>query len=194
VGRGGRVRIDVNGAWSLDEAVAALPRYERAAGGLEYAEQPCSEVDDLAELRRRVDVPLAADESIRLGTDPRRAAEAVDVVVAKVSPLGGVAAVLRLAEQLDRPVVVSSALDTSVGLAAGVAAAASLPELPYACGLGTGALLARDVTEEPLVPRDGQVEVRRVVPAQRLLVELVAPDDRVAWWQRRLERVAELAA
>jgi O-succinylbenzoate synthase len=129
-----------------------------------------------------------------LGTEPRRAAEAVDVVVAKVSPLGGVAAVLRLAEQLDRPVVVSSALDTSVGLAAGVAAAASLPELPYACGLGTGALLARDVTEEPLVPRDGQVEVRRVVPAQRLLVELVAPDDRVAWWQRRLERVAELAA
>lgn len=194
LGRGGRVRIDANGAWSLDEAVVALPRYDRAAGGLEYVEQPCPEVEDLAALRRRVDVPVAADESIRLATDPRRAAEVVDVVVVKVAPLGGVAAVLRLAEQVDRPVVVSSALDTSVGLAAGVSAAAALPELPYACGLATGALLARDVTEHPLLPQGGSVEVRRVEPSMRLLAELAAPDDRVAWWRRRLERVAELAA
>ena len=122
-----------------------------AAFGLEYAEQPCASLDELAEVRRAVDVPVAADESIRRAEDPLRvrAAGAADIVVLKVQPLGGVRAALRVAEACGLPVVVSSAVDTSVGLAAGVALAAALPELPYACGLGTMSLLAGDVTAEP---------------------------------------------
>lgn len=194
LGPAGRVRADVNAAWSLDEARTRLPRYDRAAGGLEYVEQPCASTDDLARLRRHVDVPVAADESIRLGPDPRAAAEAVDVVIVKVAPLGGVRVALDLIDRLDRPAVVSSALDSSVGLAAGVALAAALPELPYACGLGTAALLADDVTDAPLLPDDGQVQVRRVEPAQRRLADLAVPEDRARWWVERIERVAERAA
>ena len=131
IGPDGRIRIDANGGWDLDTAVARLPMLDRAAGGLEYAEQPCPSVEDLAALRRKVDVPIAADESVRRAEDPLRVArlEAADIVVLKVQPLGGVRACLRLAEQCGLPVVVSSALETSVGIAAGVALAAALPEL-----------------------------------------------------------------
>ena len=134
-----------------------------AAFGLEYAEQPCASLDELAEVRRAVDVPVAADESIRRAEDPLRvrAAGAADIVVLKVQPLGGVRAALRVAEACGLPVVVSSAVDTSVGLAAGVALAAALPELPYACGLGTMSLLAGDVTADPLTPDQGELPVRR---------------------------------
>lgn len=193
VGSHGRVRIDVNGRWSLEQAIRRLPVYDRSAGGLEYVEQPCGTVQELAALRQRVDVPVAADESVRLAADPVAAAEAVDVVVVKVAPLGGVGPALRLVEQLDRPAVVSSALDSSVGLAAGLALAAALPELPYACGLGTGALLAADVTDDPLVPVGGHLTPRRVSVSRDRLAKVGAPPDRVAWWQRRLERVQELA-
>jgi len=185
----GHLRIDVNGAWSLDEAVARVPRYDRAARGLEYVEQPCATVEDLGVLRRRVDVPIAADESIRLGTDPQGAADAVDVVVLKVAPLGGVRAALRLADQLGRPVVVSSALDSSIGLAAGLALAAALDELPYACGLGTAALLAQDVTDDPLLAVDGSITPRRVEPAPVRLAALAVADDRAQWWRERIDRV-----
>ncbi len=194
LGSAGRVRIDVNGRWSVDEARRLLPRYDAAAGGLEYVEQPCATADDLARLRRVVDVPVAADESIRLGRDPRAAAEAADVVIVKVAPLGGVQAALDLVAHLDRPVVVSSALDSSVGLAAGVALAAALPELPYACGLGTAALLDDDVTDEPLVPRDGAVPVRPVEVSERRLADLAVDDARARWWVDRLERVVAGAA
>ena len=123
-----------------------------AAGGLEYVEQPCATVEELALVRRRVDVPIAADESIRRADDPYRVRdlEAADVAVLKVQPLGGVRACLRIAEDIGLPVVVSSALETSVGIAAGVALAAALPELPYACGLATVQLLADDVAAEPV--------------------------------------------
>src|SRR5579862_6293225 len=136
-----------------------------SAFGLEYAEQPCATLDELAELRRLIDIPVAADESIRKAEDPLRvrAAEAADIVVLKVQPLGGVRPALRVAEACGLPVVVSSAVDTSVGLAAGVALAAALPELPYACGLGTMSLLAGDVTAEPLTAVDGELPVRRPV-------------------------------
>ena len=134
-----------------------------ASFGLEYAEQPCATLDELAELRREVDIPIAADESIRRAEDPLRvrAAGAADIVVLKVQPLGGVRAALAVAEACGLPVVVSSAVDTSVGLAAGVALAAALPELPYACGLATMSLLAGDVTADPLVPEAGELPVRR---------------------------------
>jgi O-succinylbenzoate synthase len=161
LGPDGKVRIDVNGRWDVDHAVRMLAELNRF--GLEYAEQPCATLAEMAEVRRKVDVPLAADESIRRAADPMRvrAAGAADIVVLKVQPLGGVAAALRIADACGLPVVVSSAVDTSVGLAAGVALAAAQPELPYACGLGTMSLLTGDVTADPLVPAGGELPVMR---------------------------------
>lgn len=162
LGPGGRIRVDVNGLWSVEQALERLPVLDRAAGGLEYVEQPCASVEELAAVRRAVDVPVAADESIRRAADPYRVRdlEAADVAVLKVQPLGGVRACLRIAEDIGLPVVVSSALESSVGLAAGVALAAALPELPYACGLATAQLLAADTTADPLLPVDGELPVR----------------------------------
>jgi o-succinylbenzoate synthase len=189
---GGHVRVDANGAWSVDEAVSAIKELDRAADGLEYVEQPCRGLDELAAVRRRVDVPVAADESIRRAEDPLRVAVAgaADVAVLKVAPLGGVRRALEVAEACGLPCVVSSAVDTSVGLAAGVALAAALPELPYACGLGTGSLLARDVTRRPLLPVDGALPVGPVEPDPDLLAELAAPPDRDVWWRDRLAACA----
>ena len=160
--------------------------------GLEYAEQPCATLAELAELRRRVDVPLAADESIRRAADPLavRAAGAADIVVLKVAPLGGVAAALRVAAACGLPVVVSSAVESSVGLAAGVALAAALPELPYDCGLATMSLLTGDVTGEPLTADDGMLPVRAAV---------ADPERMSAWesdpapWVARMLAAAEFA-
>jgi O-succinylbenzoate synthase len=164
---------------------------DRAAGGLEYVEQPCADVADLARVRRRVDVPVAADESIRRAEDPYRVREldAADVAVLKVQPLGGVAACLRIAEDIGLPVVVSSALETSIGIAAGVALAAALPELPYACGLATVQLLTDDVVAEPLLPQDGSLPVVRPEADDTALARTAAGPDRVAHWQARLAAV-----
>jgi O-succinylbenzoate synthase len=189
----GRIRVDANGAWSVDDAVAALRRLDRAARGLEYAEQPCRTVEELALVRRRVDVPVAADESIRRAEDPYRVRElgAADVAVLKVQPLGGVRACLRIAEDIGLPVVVSSALETSVGIAAGIALAAALPELPYACGLATVQLLTDDVAAAPLLPVDGVLPVVRpdVDPAR--LASLAAAPDRRDHWKARLAAVGQ---
>ncbi len=192
-GPGGRVRVDANGAWSVDEAVLAVRRLDRAAGGLEYVEQPCASVEDLAAVRRRVDVPVAADESIRRAVDPYRVRDlgAADVAVLKVQPLGGVRACLRIAEDLGLPVVVSSALETSVGLAAGVALAAALPDLDHACGLATAGLLDGDLTTDPLVPVDGALPVARPVVDPALLAGARPGPDRVAHWERRLAEARE---
>jgi o-succinylbenzoate synthase len=161
LGPAGKIRVDANGGWRVGQAARMLRRL--AAFGLEYAEQPCASLDELAELRRRVDIPVAADESIRRAEDPLRvrAAGAADIVVLKVQPLGGIRAALRVAEACGLPVVVSSAVETSVGLAAGVALAATLPELPYACGLGTMSLLGGDVSADPLAADQGELPVRR---------------------------------
>ncbi|HLT82835.1 MAG TPA: o-succinylbenzoate synthase [Phototrophicaceae bacterium] len=195
LGPDGRIRIDANAAWDLDTALGRLAVLDRAAGGLEYAEQPCADVADLATLRRRTDVPIAADESIRRAEDPLavRRAEAADVVVLKVQPLGGVRACLRLAEEVGLPVVVSSALESSVGIAAGVALAAALPELDHACGLGTVRLLERDTVPEPLVPADGHLPVAAAVPTAESLVGAAAPPDVRDRWSRRLRDVAGVA-
>jgi len=190
LGPAGAIRVDANAAWSVDEAVAALPRIDRAAGGLQYAEQPCAAVDDLARVRRAVAVPIAADESIRRASDPHAVvrAEAADVIVVKVQPLGGVRACLALAEELGLPVTVSSALESSVGVAAGVALAAALPRT-NAAGLATVAMLRADVAATPLLPVDGELPVGRVVPDA---ITPAAPDlDRA--WRDRLDRVAALA-
>jgi O-succinylbenzoate synthase len=161
LGPDGKIRVDANAGWDVAQATRILRQLARFE--LEYAEQPCATLDELAELRRHVDIPLAADESIRRAEDPLRvrAAGAADIVVVKVQPLGGVRGALRIAEACGLPVVVSSAVDTSVGLAAGVALAAALPELPYACGLATMSLLNGDVTAEPLTETGGELPVRR---------------------------------
>lgn len=194
LGLDGRIRIDANGAWSVDDAVAAIGALDRAAGGLEYVEQPSPSVEDLAAVRRRVSVPIAADESIRRAEDPYRVRdlEAADVAVLKVQPLGGVRACLRIAEEIGLPVVVSSALETSVGIAAGVALAAALPELPYACGLATVQLLTDDVVADPLLPVDGALPVLRPVIDAGALDRVAAPSDRVAHWEARLAEVRAL--
>jgi o-succinylbenzoate synthase len=161
LGPGGKLRVDANGAWTVDEAERAIKTLDRY--DLEYVEQPVATLEEMARLRRRVDVPLAADESVRSAEDPLRVAgiEAADIVVLKVQPLGGVRRALEVAEAADLPCVVSSALETSVGIAAGIALAAALPELPYACGLATIELLGGDVVAEPLLPVDGAIAVRR---------------------------------
>ena len=169
LGPAGRVRLDANGAWSPEEAEVALARLARY--DLELVEQPVAGLDELARLRRRVAPPLAADESVRSVDDARRLAvlDAADAVVLKVQPLGGVWAALAVAEAAGVPAIVSSLYETSVGLAAGLALAAALDELPYACGLGTAALLAGDVVADPLLPAGGMLAVRRPVPDPALL-------------------------
>ncbi len=191
IGPDGRIRIDANGAWEVSDAVAAIAVLDRAAGGLEYVEQPCAAVEELAVVRRRVEVPIAADESIRRADDPYRVRdlEAADIAVLKVQPLGGVRACLRIAEDIGLPVVVSSALETSVGIAAGVALAAALPELPYACGLATVQLLTDDLVVESLLPVDGALPVRRPQVDEAALARLAAPPDRAAYWEARLADV-----
>lgn len=186
LGPNGAIRVDANGAWSVDEAVSAIAGIDRAAGGLEYVEQPCCSLEELAAVRLRVGVPIAADESIRRAEDPVRAAVvgAADIAVLKVQPLGGVRRALAVAEQWGLPVVVSSALETSVGLAAGVALAAALPELPYACGLATSALLDSDVCSDPLLPVDGFLAVRSVDPDLR--ADVAADEATTQRWYERL--------
>jgi o-succinylbenzoate synthase len=181
LGPSGRIRVDANAAWDVESAVLAIARLDRVADGLEYVEQPCRTLDELREVRRRVRPPLAADESVRTAEDPLRIAglDAADIVVVKVQPLGGVERALEVVAAAGLPAVVSSALETSVGLATGVALAAALPELPYACGLGTATLLASDVTDRPLTPRGGHLEVRAVAPDAASL-DQHAPDPDAA--------------
>lgn len=183
------VRVDANGGWTLSEAVTALSEL----GNLQYAEQPCRTVDELCDLRRRVpDVMIAADESIRKASDPLRVARAggCDVAVLKVAPIGGARATLSIAEQLDGlgiPTVISSAIDSVVGISAGLAVAAALPELPFACGLATGELLTADVGA-PIRWTDGSLAVVRRSPDPERLAEFAVGPDRDLWWRDRLSR------
>jgi O-succinylbenzoate synthase len=189
LGPTGRLRVDANGAWSVDQAVSALAAL--APYGLEYCEQPCATVAELAAVRRAGSgVLVAADESVRKAGDPVRVAlaGAADLVVLKVAPLAGVRPALDVARACGLPVVVSSALDTSVGIAAGVALAAALPDLPYACGLATTSLLAADVADPSLDGRGGVLAVGAVEPSTELLERHAAPADRRDWWLDRLAR------
>ncbi|GAB49312.1 o-succinylbenzoate synthase [Mobilicoccus pelagius] len=202
MGPAGRVRVDANGGWSVDEALDAITAL--APYDLEYVEQPCMDVEDLARVRvglarRGLEVRVAADESIRRAEDPLRVKQldAADVMIVKVAPLGGVRAALAVAEQVGLPAVVSSAIDTSVGVEAGVALAAAMPELPLACGLATVALLDGDVATTPALPQDGALPVRgsdRLDVDPDLLERHAAPVDRVAWWRDRLTRCHALLA
>ncbi|MCL2784145.1 MAG: o-succinylbenzoate synthase [Propionibacteriaceae bacterium] len=188
MGADAKLRVDANGAWSVDEAVQALSQLDRF--DLEYAEQPCRTVEELAVLRRKTSIRIAADESIRRAADPLRVKElaAADVVVLKVAPLGGVRACLNLAEDLGMDVVVSSAVETSVGLRAGIALAAALPELTYACGLNTAGLLGGDCARDSLTAIDGRIPVRDVHVEPSLLDRYRAEQDTRSIWETRLLR------
>lgn len=193
LGPAGNIRIDANAGWDVETAVTDIAALNRAAGGLEYVEQPCATVPELAEVRRRVSVPIAADESIRRAEDPFAVvrAQAADVVVLKVQPLGGVRACLALAEEIGIPVVVSSALETSIGLRAGLALAAALPELPFACGLATAHLLTRDVVDQPLLPENGQITLRDVRPTREGIAG-VQNEETTQRWRQRMQTVIAL--
>lgn len=195
LGPEGRIRIDANGGWNVDEAEHAI--HALATLDLEYVEQPCRSVDELAEIRARVKymgVPIAADESVRRSADPVEVAraKAADLLVIKVQPLGGIRRALSLVEQAGLPVVVSSALETSVGISMGAYLAASIETLSYDCGLATVSLLAADITSDSLVPVDGAIDVRRVVPDPALLDSHAASAERLAWWRSRIERTHAL--
>lgn len=193
------IRVDANGGWDVDQAVEALTVLSDV--GLEYAEQPVPSIDGLAEVRRRLaaagtPVLIAADESVRKESDPLRVAKAgaADLIVVKVAPLGGVRRALDIVAQAGLPAVVSSALDTSIGIRAGLALAAALPSLPYACGLGTVSLFGSDITLDPLVADDGAIRLREAVADAGLLEKYAAPGERRDWWLERLSRVHEVLA
>jgi O-succinylbenzoate synthase len=194
LGPEGRVRVDANGAWNVDEAEHAI--HALAEFDLEYVEQPCASVEELAEIRRRVKymgIPIAADESVRKAEDPLAVARAgaADILVIKAQPLGGITRALSIIAEAGLPAVVSSALDTSVGISMGLHLAAAIPNLEFDCGLGTAALLAVDVTDDPLLPLDGELSVRRVAAEPELLHAYAAPPERADWWFARLERCWE---
>jgi O-succinylbenzoate synthase len=198
---GGAVRVDANGRWTVDEAVDALAALDEAAGGLQYAEQPCASVEELAAVRARTHVPVAADESIRRAEDPLAVARAgaADVAVVKCTPLGGVRRSLAVAAQVEAlagvPVVVSSALESGVGIAAELALAGALPRLELACGVGTRSLLAADVVRQASTPQGpagpGRLPVPLAPPApdEELLDRYAQRDpERRHWWLDRLGR------
>ena len=191
LGPEGRIRVDANGGWNVDEAEHAI--HALAPFDLEYVEQPCETVEELVEIRVRtkyMGIPIAADESVRRAADPLEVARlgAADLLVIKVQPLGGIRRALEIVETAGLPVVVSSALDTSVGIAMGAQLAASVPDLEYDCGLGTASLLSADVTRSPLLPEGGSIAVGRVVPDPELLDRYAASAERTEWWLDRVGR------
>ncbi len=195
LGPEGRIRIDANGGWNVDEAEHAI--HALAECDIEYVEQPCATVDELADIRKRVKymgLPIAADESVRRASDPLEvsAARAADLLVIKAQPLGGIRSALRLVDAARLPVVVSSALETSIGISMGAHLAAAIPELAYDCGLATVSMFESDITSQPLVATNGLVDVRRVSPDAALLDQYAADTERTAWWEARLERCFEL--
>jgi O-succinylbenzoate synthase len=196
LGPGGAIRVDANCLWDVDTAVRSIKQLDLAAGGLEYVEQPCETLEELAAVRRRVDVRIAADESIRRAEDPLKVsvAGAADLAIIKPAPLGGVRRSLEVAEAAKLPCVVTSTIGTSLDVAASVALAAALPELDFACGLDTLSLLNGDVVADSaaLRPADGYITVPSIKPepSPDLLDRFVPTDQaRTDWWLNRLDRV-----
>ena len=182
------IRLDFNGSMGVDEAVTFL---EPLAGQIEYVEQPCETIEELKELKSRIEIKVAADEVIRKSEDPRSLdlTGAADLIVLKVSPLGGIRTSMALAEKLALPVVVSSALESAVGISQGLRLAATLKEEPAASGLATGALFTEDVASNQI--RDeikaGTIEVKNLSSINRSALDSLAVEqERLTWWQDRL--------
>ena len=186
-----KLRIDVNGTWSVQEAVTNLRAIYENIGPLEYVEQPCGTVEELRELKEqlKIDIKIAGDEVLRKAADPFAVNLdcAIDIVMLKVQPLGGISRAQALAQHHKLPVVVSSALESAVGIHYGLQLAASLPEMNFDCGLGTGSLLGADVAELPIV--NGEIEITEIEP--EFNGNEVAP-DRYEWWKNRVMKTAEL--
>jgi O-succinylbenzoate synthase len=194
-----KIRLDANGGWSPELSYSFIKALAGQGIELEYLEQPCKTIDELARLRQMIadssfNVLIAADESVRKASDPMAVveAEAADILVLKAAPLGGVSRAMEIARGAGLPVVVSSALDSSVGISMGAHLAAALPDLRFDCGLATASLLAGDVTRNPLLPVDGFIEVRRVEIDQQKLDIFEAEDHRIDWWVDRLDRCFKL--
>lgn len=191
LGPEGRIRVDANGGWNVDEAEHAA--HALAGFDLEYLEQPCASVAELVELRGRLhdwQLPIAADESVRQAEDPLAVARAgaADLLVIKAQPLGGIHRALEIIAEAGLPVVVSSALETSVGISMGASLAAAIPELDFDCGLATVGLFEADVAIAPLIAADGSILVTRVELDDEALTRFAAADVRELWWRARLER------
>ena len=182
---GAKIRLDANGLLSVDQTVSLL----QLAGEIEYIEQPCATLEELRELKKRIDVKIVGDEVLRKAKNPF-AVElegAIDYLMLKVQPLGGIARAHQLAEHHKLPVVVSSALESAVGINYGLILAASFESMKFDCGLGTGSLLAKNVADLPIV--DGKIQISEVVPH---LEGLDVTADRFEWWKNRIMRTAEL--
>ena len=186
-----KLRIDVNGNWNLQQAITNLRAIYENVGPLEYAEQPCTTIEDLRSLKEklRIDIKIAGDEVLRKASDPFAVdlSEAIDILMLKVQPLGGITRARELAAHHKLPVVISSALESAVGIHYGLQLAASFPELNFDCGLGTGSLLKADVANLPIV--DGEIEIIEFEPA--VDKNEVAP-ERFEWWKNRVMKTAEL--
>jgi O-succinylbenzoate synthase len=192
-----KVRLDANGGFEISQAIALVDQLLNVGIEIEYFEQPVASIAEMAELRlqlSRIGVKIAADESVRKLSDPLAVAQAnaADILVLKAAPLGGIGRALAIAAEAGLPVVVSSALDSSVGLSMGAYLAAAIPDLEFDCGLATSALLAGDVTREPLRAENGFIDVRRVEVDKSKLEIFKAQDHREDWWLERLERVYKL--
>jgi O-succinylbenzoate synthase len=191
LGRKVNIRIDVNGLWSVEQALTNLYAFYENVGPFEYVEQPCATLDELRELKSKIRIPLkiAVDEVIRKSPDPFALdlQGAADIVMLKVQPLGGIKRAHAIAEHFKLPIVVSSALESAVGINYGLTLAASFKEMNFDCGFGTGSLLSADVAHLPIV--DGKIEISEFEPQ---LDGLDVAPDRFEWWKNRIMRTAEL--
>jgi len=192
-----KIRLDANGGFQITQAIDLVNQLKHLGIDIEYFEQPVASIAEMAELRlqlSRIGVKIAADESVRKVSDPLAVAQAnaADILVLKAAPLGGIGRALDIAAEAELPVVISSALDSSVGLSMGAYLAAAIPDLEFDCGLATSALLAGDVTREPLRAENGFIQVRRIDVDKSKLEIFAAQDHRQDWWLERLERVYKL--
>ena len=185
-----KLRIDVNGNWNVATAITNLRAIFENIGPLEYVEQPCATIAELRELKEKLklDIPIAGDEVLRKASDPFAVdlSGAIDILALKVQPLGGIARAHKLAEHHKLPVVISSALESAVGINYGLQLAASFVDLNFDSGLGTGSLLASDIANLPIV--DGEIKITEVMPDFERY--LVAP-ERHKWWQDRVMKTWE---
>jgi len=187
-----KIRLDVNGSWSLEEALLHLHDFNLRFGKVfEYIEQPCAELSDLAKLKSEIPMKIAVDESIRknLGSDHSQLKNVADIAIIKWAPSGGFAQAHKIAREAGLAVVVSSALDTGIGISHSLALAASFEELDYACGLGTVALLESDICEPPLIANSGSLAVSRVEPNFSLIEKYRASEERQEWWKNRVVEI-----